>query len=1094
MRVWAVSLKLRLCSISHDRRFLPLIFDRSLVEWLRGELPAGDGGGAQGAAPPRHRFVVDVSAGERAWAGYCGRLALGQRDQNSVPEPYAMRYLYQHVAAARVTWAEQRAALLDFHFWARAFHSGLEFALVRDVAEVQRAAEAEGRRIRATAPAAAPAGSDRKALGATSGAQQERAREMEAAHEASETAQCAKEVLQWLLAEGPVMRLDAGTVVQRALFCPTGSRVHKAALAHHSKPGVRLLNPPTAWLAERMSVAAPAAVEAVCLSPDGALVLAAAGSEGLVSDRQTGQLIARLSSEAAGGGEPRAVRACAWSGRVIALTCEGGVVRLFDALAGMAVSAIEGAHSGDVVACSFADGGERLCSAGDRTVKVWRLGTGAGSAEPPVCEATLTGHAALVRAAVFSPDGKRVASGAGEFAKSDNTVRVWDAATATCLRTFSGHRGTVSCVAFSPDGALLVSGSFDGTLRGWNPEQDGCTFCLVGHAGPVFSCCVVPAVSADGAGTEAAIATAGSSSVVVSTGDDRTLRVWNVSAAATARNSPEALAQALKLFAMVDRGNFQAWGESGEKASPEDELTTYRLEIARAAGGRRHATVYFRRKQDAGAAAAAQEEVFWEDPCVGVLSGHAGGVAGVCADGQGVVSGGRDKTLRAWSVASLLDGVKQLDTGGSGRHHSAIVSSLCFSPDGASLVSGGWDQSVVVSDGATGAPVGAPIADAPAEVNAVAWGPGGRLIAAGTGRLAAGAANAILVYKDRGGDAGWARVAVLSGHREPVTSLCFAGPRGDAVVSGCWDHEVRAWDWRAGAAAGEEKAAGGLLWTVEAHSAAVNAVQASPDRRTLLTLGDTTVKLWRRQNATGGSVDAADAGVATGGPAPSCWRELKASGRDRALSAAFSSDGVLVLSTARDNLIRLWSVETGACLQLFGARSPGNVAGCCWGGAGDGAIVVGFTSGVVELWAKEEGGAASAPAPQSGAGERSSSLQFRRVGAVTAINSGPVTAIAAVVADITDSGNEAAQTAAPQQMANGGDAKTSGAVLPVQGKKQNGSTAASEGGALPRQQRAAALPLSAAVPSPPLRIAVGSQEGAVRLIQWDGWTVAADRR
>ncbi|MCJ1251829.1 hypothetical protein MMC30_009067, partial [Trapelia coarctata] len=76
---------------------------------------------------------------------------------------------------------------------------------------------------------------------------------------------------------------------------------------------------------------------------------------------------------------------------------------------------------------------------------------------------TLEGHSDPVCAVAFSPDGKQLASGS-----SDETIRLWDAATGAMLQTLEGHSDSVGAVAFSPDGKQLASGSSDETIRLWD--------------------------------------------------------------------------------------------------------------------------------------------------------------------------------------------------------------------------------------------------------------------------------------------------------------------------------------------------------------------------------------------------------------------------------------------------------------------------------------------------------------------------------------------------------------------------------------------------------------------------------------------------
>src|SRR6185295_9217820 len=64
-----------------------------------------------------------------------------------------------------------------------------------------------------------------------------------------------------------------------------------------------------------------------------------------------------------------------------------------------------------------------------------------------------------------SPDGRVLASGS---AFGDPIIRVWDAATGRLIERLVGHTSWVSELAFTPDGRRLISGAADQTIRFWD--------------------------------------------------------------------------------------------------------------------------------------------------------------------------------------------------------------------------------------------------------------------------------------------------------------------------------------------------------------------------------------------------------------------------------------------------------------------------------------------------------------------------------------------------------------------------------------------------------------------------------------------------
>jgi hypothetical protein len=161
-------------------------------------------------------------------------------------------------------------------------------------------------------------------------------------------------------------------------------------------------------------------------------------------------------------------------------------------------------HEKPVSALAFHPNGSLLASgSADQTIRLWDTATAAE-------QACLSGHGGAVTGLAFSPDGSLLASGS-----EDSSVRLWDVARATRHAKLEGHTAPVTCVTFSPDGHLLASASADTTVRLWEVSTGRELLCLEGHSAKVNAL----AFSPDGA-------------FLVSGGDDKTVRAWDASTGA----------------------------------------------------------------------------------------------------------------------------------------------------------------------------------------------------------------------------------------------------------------------------------------------------------------------------------------------------------------------------------------------------------------------------------------------------------------------------------------------------------------------------------------------------------------------------------
>src|SRR5258707_12534860 len=81
----------------------------------------------------------------------------------------------------------------------------------------------------------------------------------------------------------------------------------------------------------------------------------------------------------------------------------------------------------------------------------------------PVLLETTAAHKEDVRAVVYLPDGKTVATGS-----EDGTIKLWDAETQKESRVLQGHKKAVRALACYPDGKTLASATPARTRRLWD--------------------------------------------------------------------------------------------------------------------------------------------------------------------------------------------------------------------------------------------------------------------------------------------------------------------------------------------------------------------------------------------------------------------------------------------------------------------------------------------------------------------------------------------------------------------------------------------------------------------------------------------------
>ena len=238
-------------------------------------------------------------------------------------------------------------------------------------------------------------------------------------------------------------------------------------------------------------------------------------------------------------------------------------------------------------------------------------------------------------------------------------------------------------------------------------------------------------------------------------------------------------------------------------------------------------------------------------------------------DGATLASGSYDGTIRLWDVDS-----GQLKTTLKG--HNDPVSSVSYSPDGATLASGSYDETIRLWDVDSGQ-LKTTLKGPASGITLVAFSPDGAT-------LASGSYDETIRLWDV--DSGQLKTT-LKGHNDSVSSVSYS-PDGATLASGSWDYTVRLWDVDSGQ----------MQKTLQPRGL-VYSVSYTPDGASLIVVsGHGTIRSW--------DVDSGQMHDPL--PGHTIWVE----------SVAFSPDGATLASGHLDGAVWLWDGAGGQLKALEG--------------------------------------------------------------------------------------------------------------------------------------------------------------------------------
>jgi WD40 repeat protein/tRNA A-37 threonylcarbamoyl transferase component Bud32 len=451
-------------------------------------------------------------------------------------------------------------------------------------------------------------------------------------------------------------------------------------------------------------------VMSVCFSPDGKrLASALAGKAARVWDAATGQVLLDLQ------GHNASVSSVCFSpdGRRLAGALADKTVRLWDAATGQELLALKG-HTRSVQSVCFSPDGKRLASGGGSEVKVWDATIG-----PELL--ALKGHTAPVSMVCFSPDGKRLASASRG---KPGEMRLWDVTSGQAVRELLGFGHIVWSVCFSPDGKRLAwaGGKWDrhrmaymagGEVKWCDAATGQELLALKAHLPHVLN---VGCVCFSPDGKRLAVVDSGREWLRVwdaATGQELlALKVHSVWSVCFSPDGKRLASGGGRLdqngYLKADSGEVKVWdATSGQEQLTLSGLMNTVTSVCFSPDGKRLASAsgVWDNKKEVQAYVAGEVKVW--DSATGqellALKGHTTRVNSVCfsPDGKRLASGAGDPLDRqrpAW-VSGLLGrdepGELKVWDAATGREllalkgHTGAVLSVCFSPDGKCLASGG---------------------------------------------------------------------------------------------------------------------------------------------------------------------------------------------------------------------------------------------------------------------------------------------------------------------------------------------------------------------------------------------------------------------
>jgi WD40 repeat protein/tetratricopeptide (TPR) repeat protein/tRNA A-37 threonylcarbamoyl transferase component Bud32 len=393
-------------------------------------------------------------------------------------------------------------------------------------------------------------------------------------------------------------------------------------------------------------------------------------------------------------------------GRAVLCGLSDGTARLWDRASGkeirFQVVGRQKEYRGSVLAVAISpDCRTVLTGSEDGTARLWNAVTGSAIGPPLV-------HELEVVSVAFSPDGRTVITGSW-----DGTARLWDAGSGRPFGTPFEHGDKVSSVAISPSGRTALTGCFDGKARLWDIATCQVLGLPLEPAIPVF-----------------AVAFSPNGHHVLTGCSDGTAQLWDTTTGKPAgmpmvhEDAVNALSfspDGGTIVTASENGTARLWQTTTGKAMGKPMMHEGSVEtVAFSPDGRITLT-----------GGPADTVRIWDatsGASLGALLPEWESISrfsprNVSPDGRTEVLEQEDQERRRTRLADAGTG----EPFGEPLVHDGFVSSIAFSPDSRTVLTGSYDMTARLWDATTGKPIGTRLQHG-GRVEQVAFSPGGRSV------------------------------------------------------------------------------------------------------------------------------------------------------------------------------------------------------------------------------------------------------------------------------------------------------------------------------------------------------------------------------